>query len=49
MIENLLEAAKNTPFSSPFTQVKCETLSTEAVPGRTIALAAAAPGKYSND
>lgn len=41
-----MEAAKKSPFSSPFTPVvKCNELSTEVVPGRTIALAAAAPGK----
>lgn len=46
MIENVLEAAKKSPFSSPFTPVgKSSEVSTELVPGRSIALAAAAPGE----
>lgn len=46
MIENVLEAAKKSPFSGPFTPVfKSDELSTEVVPGRIVALAAAAAGE----
>lgn len=47
MFSSLLEAAKNSPFRTPFTKVECATPANGAgpVPGRQIQAAAAAAGE----